>query len=197
MVVLRDLRGGKTSTAPSACLPTEVRAGSREAPMDVEAGHPRKKAKTSSVKASGELAAQPARAVVVSAGRARKSLGRGEVVPSRDVAGKAPREPSIRELCRLQARGEDELYQARAMGDLSPGEPSDLLTARWEGLSRGNRVWANGDSAAGFVRGGLHPDIARDLYTLPSEVLLVRSAKSLLWGTHYAAALMDHVHDAG
>ena len=67
------------------------------------------------------------------------------------------------------------------MGDLPPSEPSDPLTARWEGLSRGNRVWADGDSATGFIRGGLHPDIARDLYTLPSEVLLVRSAKSLLW----------------
>ncbi|XP_065038473.1 uncharacterized protein LOC135673429 isoform X3 [Musa acuminata AAA Group] len=99
--------------------------------------------------------------------------------------------------CRLQARGEDEPYQARAIGDLPQGEPSAPLRARWEGFTRGSRVWADGDSMAGFVRGGLHPDIARDLYTLSSEVLLGRSAKSLLWGTHYAAALMDRIHDAG
>ncbi|THU60647.1 hypothetical protein C4D60_Mb07t15000 [Musa balbisiana] len=39
--------------------------------------------------------------------------------------------------------------------------------------------------------------MAQDLYTLPSEVLLGKSAKSLLWGQHYAMALMDRVRDAG
>ncbi|THU50435.1 hypothetical protein C4D60_Mb06t20200 [Musa balbisiana] len=39
--------------------------------------------------------------------------------------------------------------------------------------------------------------MARDLYSLPSEVLLSRSAKSLLWGNHYVVALMDRVRDAG
>ncbi|THU44451.1 hypothetical protein C4D60_Mb02t07510 [Musa balbisiana] len=32
---------------------------------------------------------------------------------------------------------------------------------------------------------------------MPSETLLSKSAKSLLWGHHYAAALMDRVRDAG
>ncbi|CAL9132754.1 unnamed protein product, partial [Musa acuminata var. zebrina] len=45
--------------------------------------------------------------------------------------------------------------------------------------------------------GGLHPDIARDLYTLPSEALLGKAAKSMLWGHHYATVLMDRVRDAG
>ncbi|XP_064964560.1 uncharacterized protein LOC135673568 [Musa acuminata AAA Group] len=114
--------------------------------------------------------------------------------------GEAPRGPSIRELCHLPTGGEDEPYQMRVMGDLPRGEASDPLVARLEGLSRGSRVWAEGDFAAEFVRGGLHPDIARDLYTLPSEVLLgkfAKSAKSLLWGNHYAVALMDRVCDAG
>ncbi|THU56153.1 hypothetical protein C4D60_Mb11t14250 [Musa balbisiana] len=168
-----------------------------------EAGHPRKKVRVLLNKASGLDAAQPAGAVVVLADRAGGSLGGGEA----STSGEAPRQPSIRELCRLSTGGEDEPYQTRVMGDLPRGEASDPLVARWEGLTRGSRVWADGDSAAGFVRGGLHPDIARDLYTLPSEVLLSRSAKSLLWvsvippvclhGNHYAVALMDHVRDAG
>ncbi|XP_064994331.1 uncharacterized protein LOC135630935 [Musa acuminata AAA Group] len=39
--------------------------------------------------------------------------------------------------------------------------------------------------------------MARDLYVLPSEVLLNKSAQSLTWGLHYATALMDKVRDAG
>uniref|UniRef100_A0A804KAE8 Uncharacterized protein n=1 Tax=Musa acuminata subsp. malaccensis TaxID=214687 RepID=A0A804KAE8_MUSAM len=42
MVVLRALRGGKTLSAPSTRSPAEARASSREAPVDVEAGRPRK-----------------------------------------------------------------------------------------------------------------------------------------------------------
>ncbi|CAL9109214.1 unnamed protein product, partial [Musa textilis] len=41
--------------------------------------------------------------------------------------------------------------------------------------------WAGGDPSASYLRGALHPDMARDLYTLPSEVLIAKSAKSVLW----------------
>ena len=71
---------------------------------------------------------------------------------------------------------EDEPYQVRAMEDLPKGEASDPLVARWGGLSRGDRIWADRDSAALFVRGGLHPNMARELYTMSSEVLLGKSA---------------------
>ncbi|URD95262.1 hypothetical protein MUK42_32075 [Musa troglodytarum] len=49
----------------------------------------------------------------------------------------------------------------------------------------------------------LHPDMARDLYTLPSEALIAKSAKSVLWvstvlrNLHYTTALLDRVHDSG
>ncbi|THU66460.1 hypothetical protein C4D60_Mb05t14370 [Musa balbisiana] len=39
--------------------------------------------------------------------------------------------------------------------------------------------------------------MARDLYTLPSEALLSKSAKSLTLSLHYSTALMDRVRDAG
>ena len=65
------------------------------------------------------------------------------------------------------------------VGEIPTGEASDPLVARWGGLSRGDKVWAGGESFAAFLRGALHPDMARDLYTLPSEALLGKSAKSL------------------
>ncbi|THU69150.1 hypothetical protein C4D60_Mb08t11380 [Musa balbisiana] len=121
----------------------------------------------------------------------------GRAGPSEGATAEAPRQPTIRELCRFPAGGEDEPYLALVVGAIPRGEAADPLVGRWEGLTRGSRVWADGDCAAGFICGGLHPDIARDLYVMASETLLSKSAKSLLWGHHYAATLMDRVCDAG
>ncbi|RZS19968.1 hypothetical protein BHM03_00052430, partial [Ensete ventricosum] len=50
----------------------------------------------------------------------------------------------------------------------------------------------NSSAAEEFERGLLHPQLARELYTLPSEVLLARAAKEMV-----LMALFDRVHDAG
>lgn len=181
MVNLTAVRGRKISSAASSHSPAAARVGSRETPVDVEAGLPRKRARVSSGEVSGEVTVQTAGAITAPAGHAGGSPGRCEAGTSRDAAVEAPRGPSVRDLCRLPTWREDEPYQMRVVGSLPRGEASDPLVARWQGLTRGSRVWAEGDSAVEFVRGGLHPDIARDLYTLPSEVLLGKSAKSLLW----------------
>ncbi|THU63738.1 hypothetical protein C4D60_Mb01t18990 [Musa balbisiana] len=188
-VNLKSVRGGRGSSASSLRPPTEPKSGTVDASVEVEAGRPRKKAKASAVQ-SGETDAGPA-------GKGGRSLDWGEAGASREGAGKALWEPSICDLCRLPTGKKDEPFQARATGELLEGQASDPLVARWGGLSQGDRVWTDGDVAAWFVRGGLHPKIARDLYTLPSEVLLGRSAKLLLWGHHYAVALMDRVRDVG
>ncbi|THU71045.1 hypothetical protein C4D60_Mb08t31390 [Musa balbisiana] len=181
MVNLATVCGGQASSVASPRPSAELRVDSREAPVELEAGQPRKKVKTCVQKKSDASAAQPEGGVIVRVGDRRRDLGWGEASPSREGVAKAPREPSIRDLCRIPAGAQGEPYQARAMGELPEGQPSDPLVARWAGLTRGDRVWADGDLAASFIRGGLHPEVARDLYTLPSEVLLGKSAKSLLW----------------
>ncbi|XP_065001639.1 uncharacterized protein LOC135634875 [Musa acuminata AAA Group] len=196
MVRLGALRGGKTAAA-SGRSPSATRAGTREAPVDVEAGRSRKRAREPS---SGglEVVDAPATGAAVAPAMegAAGSLGEGEAGPSGGAAAEAARPPSVCELLCLPLR-EDEPYLVREVGALPRGMATDPLVARWDGLTRGTRVWAEGDSAGRFIRGGLHPDIARDLYSLPSDVLLSKAAKSLLWGNHYAAALMDRVRDAG
>lgn len=97
------------------------------------------------------------------------------------MAGKAPRERSIYDLCRLLAGAPGEPYQARAVGELPKGKPSNPLAARLGGQIRGDRVWADEESAALFARGGLHPDMAREIFVMPFDVLLGKAAKSLLW----------------
>ncbi|THU64392.1 hypothetical protein C4D60_Mb01t25990 [Musa balbisiana] len=174
--------------------PAEPRVGSRETPVDLAVDRPQKKAKAGIKRKPEASAVRPEEGTTR---RVARDFVQGEAGPSRGAAGKAPREPSIRDLCRLPAGALGEIYLSRAVGGLSKGQPSDPLVARWEGLTRGDRVWADGEVAVAFSRGGLHTNIARELYVLPSDVLLSRSAKSLLWGHHYATVLTDRVRDAG
>ncbi|THU69675.1 hypothetical protein C4D60_Mb08t16880 [Musa balbisiana] len=198
MVNLATVRGGRASSITASRPPAEPGFGMREAPVELEAGRPRKKAKTCASKKSDMQTTQPEGRVTTEAGRGRRrDLGCSEAGPSREVAGKAPREPSIRDLCCLLSGTPGEPYQARVVGELPEGQPSDPLAARWGGLTRGDQVWADRESAALFARGGLHPDLAREIYAMPSDILLGKAAKSLLWGHHYATALMDRARDAG
>ncbi|RWW53389.1 hypothetical protein BHE74_00040147 [Ensete ventricosum] len=48
-----------------------------------------------------------------------------------------------------------------------------------------------------FERGLLHLQLARELYTLPSEVLMARAAKEMVLGQHFQMVLFDRVHDVG
>lgn len=66
------------------------------------------------------------------------------------------------------------------MGGLPEGEASDPLVAWWPGLTLGDRVWMDGTASVTYSRGALIPDIARQLYGSPSEVLIEKAAKSLV-----------------
>ncbi|THU68071.1 hypothetical protein C4D60_Mb08t00030 [Musa balbisiana] len=180
MVVLQALRGGKVSSASSARSSPAAGFGSREAPVDVEVDRPRKRARGAASKEPEIVTVMAAKAASAPTVCSAGSQGEGEAVPSEGIAAEAPRQPTIRELCRLPGGGEDEAYLAQAVGSIPRSEATDPLVGRWESLTQGSRVWADGGCAAEFIRGGLYPDIARDLYTMPLETLLSKSAKSLL-----------------
>ncbi|THU59489.1 hypothetical protein C4D60_Mb07t02660 [Musa balbisiana] len=184
MVVLQALHGGKVSSASSARSSPVAGTGSREAPVVVEADRPRKMAQGPPGKEPEVAAAEVADVASAPTDRSAGGSREGKAGPSEGATAEAPRQPTIRELCSFPSGGGDEPYLARVVGAIPRGEAADLLVGRWEGLTRGSRVWADGECATGFIRGGLHPDIARDLYTMPSETLLT-------------AALMDRVRDAG
>ncbi|THU68223.1 hypothetical protein C4D60_Mb08t01650 [Musa balbisiana] len=197
MVVLQALRGGKVSSASSARSSPAAGTGSQEASVVVEADRPRKRARGPPGKEPEVAAVEVVEVASAPTDRSAGGPREGEAGPSEGATAEAPRQPTIRELCSFPSGGGDEPYLARVVGAIPRGEAADLLVGRWEGLTRGSRVWVDGECVAGFICGGLHPDIARDLYTMPSETLLSKSVKSLLWGHHYAAALMDRVRDAG
>ncbi|RRT44488.1 hypothetical protein B296_00020910 [Ensete ventricosum] len=66
------------------------------------------------------------------------------------------------------------------MSDLGHQDPEKEMKARWKGLKNSMKVWNNSSTVEEFKRGLLHPQLARELYTLPSEVLMARAAKEMV-----------------
>ncbi|RWV86528.1 hypothetical protein GW17_00051574, partial [Ensete ventricosum] len=60
------------------------------------------------------------------------------------------------------------------------------------GLKNSTKAWNNSLATEEFERGLLHPQLGRELYTLPSEVLLARATKEMV-----LMMLFDRVHDVG
>ncbi|RWW35386.1 hypothetical protein BHE74_00059689 [Ensete ventricosum] len=66
------------------------------------------------------------------------------------------------------------------MSDLGHQDPDKEMKARWRGLNNSMKIWNDSSATEEFKRGLLHPQLARELYTLPSEVLLARAAKEMV-----------------
>ncbi|RWW56724.1 hypothetical protein BHE74_00036543 [Ensete ventricosum] len=66
------------------------------------------------------------------------------------------------------------------MSDLGHQDPDKEMKARWRGLKNSTKVWNDSSTAEEFERGLLYPQLARELYTLPLEVLLARATKEMI-----------------
>ncbi|KAJ8506621.1 hypothetical protein OPV22_007507 [Ensete ventricosum] len=104
---------------------------------------------------------------------------------------------SMKDLFRTKVYKGDQGYYALVMSDLGHQDPEKELQARWAGLKNSTKVWHTSSAAEEYERGILHPQLARELYTLPSEVLMARATKELVLSQHLQMALVDRVHDAG
>ncbi|RZS20533.1 hypothetical protein BHM03_00053060 [Ensete ventricosum] len=66
------------------------------------------------------------------------------------------------------------------MFDLGHQDPDKEIKVRWRGLKKSRKVWNDSSAAEEFERGLLHPQLALELYMLPSKVLLARAAKEMV-----------------
>ncbi|THU57199.1 hypothetical protein C4D60_Mb03t00980 [Musa balbisiana] len=149
------------------------------------ASRPAKKLKTAVRKVS-----------VRSVARERDSVGPSRAVPS----GEGPTVVDLSGVAHerdFPRYSEGEEYRATSMTSLPAGVPGAPYAARWPDLKADSRIWADGATAQEFVRGALHPALAKELYGSTSEVLADRATKSLVWGQHYVMALIDRVLDTG
>ncbi|RRT41166.1 hypothetical protein B296_00040935, partial [Ensete ventricosum] len=80
---------------------------------------------------------------------------------------------SMKDLFKTRVHKGDQGYYAQLMSDLGHQDPEKELRARWTKLKNSTKVWNNSSAAEEYERGLLHPQLARELYTLPSEVLMV------------------------
>ncbi|RWW36941.1 hypothetical protein BHE74_00058001, partial [Ensete ventricosum] len=104
---------------------------------------------------------------------------------------------SMKDLFKTKVYKGDQGYYALLMSDLGHQDPEKELQARWAGLKNSTKVWHTSSAAEEYERGILHPQLARELYTLPSEVLMARATKEIVLSQHFQMALVDRVHDAG
>ncbi|RZR99540.1 hypothetical protein BHM03_00029105 [Ensete ventricosum] len=88
---------------------------------------------------------------------------------------------SLRELCEVDNRAGDDRYFTIRMSEMPQVEGEEPLAARWSSLSRSTRVWTKGPLATEYVRGGLYPFLAKQLYECSSKELMDRTAKSAVW----------------
>ncbi|RZS06882.1 hypothetical protein BHM03_00037637 [Ensete ventricosum] len=132
-----------------------------------------------------------------------KSKGKEPAAPSEELetpagskeGGASPahhRPRSMKNLFKTKVHKDDAGYYTLLMSDLGHQDPKKEMKARWKGLKNLTKVWNNSLAADEFERGLLHPQLARELYTLPSEVLMARAAKEMV-----LMLLFDRVHDAG
>ncbi|RRT31192.1 hypothetical protein B296_00054395 [Ensete ventricosum] len=104
---------------------------------------------------------------------------------------------SMKDFFKTKVHKGDAGYYALLMSDLGHQDPEKELKARWKGLKNSTKVWNNSSIAEEFERGLLHPQLAREIYTLPSEVLMARATKEMVLSQYFQMELFDRVHDAG
>ncbi|RWW35570.1 hypothetical protein BHE74_00059484, partial [Ensete ventricosum] len=87
---------------------------------------------------------------------------------------------SMKDLFKIKVQKGDAGYYTLLMSDLRHQDPEKEMKARWNGLKNSTKVWNNSSAAEEFERGLLHPQLAWELYTLPSEVLMAQAAKEMV-----------------
>ncbi|KAJ8501042.1 hypothetical protein OPV22_011594 [Ensete ventricosum] len=120
--------------------------------------------------------------------------------PAGSEGGASPvheRPRSMKDLFKTKVQKGDQGYYALLISDLGHQDPEKELKVRWTWLKNSTKVWNNSSAAEEYGRGFLHPQLARELYTLSSEVLMAQATKEMVLGQHFQMALVDRVHDAG
>ncbi|RWW49662.1 hypothetical protein BHE74_00044143 [Ensete ventricosum] len=100
-----------------------------------------------------------------------------------DEGGASPvhhRLRSMKDLFKTKVHKDDTGYYTLQMFDLGHQDPDKEMKARWRGLKNSTKVWNDSSTAEEFERGLLHPQLVRELYMLPSKVLLARAANEMV-----------------
>ncbi|RZS03894.1 hypothetical protein BHM03_00034133, partial [Ensete ventricosum] len=88
---------------------------------------------------------------------------------------------TLRDLCEVGDRVGKDRYFAAHISKLLPAEAEEQQKVWWLNFTSSTQVWTNELVAAEYVRGALHPTLAKQLYEYSSEELMDQAAKSTVW----------------
>ncbi|RRT73609.1 hypothetical protein B296_00016242 [Ensete ventricosum] len=110
----------------------------------------------------------------------RVAKGKGPVAPAEEMPAPQIKPQSVKELCSAHLGEDDRDYHAIRMSN-QPEHASDApLEIDLTSLTHGTWIWLDGEASAQYTRGMQIPPLATDLYTLSSEVLMDRVAKTMV-----------------
>ncbi|RWW44404.1 hypothetical protein BHE74_00049852 [Ensete ventricosum] len=174
---------GATPSFPASVVPPpsapRVESGStsdvQEIPIDEARGAP----EVSRKRQGGDPVSQRKKGRRKSPSKADKAAAKGK--SSADISEEPPaskrRPKSVRELCSASAKVDGRDYHAIRMCNLPERAP---LETDLKPLPHGMLVWQNGEASATYIRGTLILQLATNLYTLSSEVLMDGAAKAIV-----------------
>ncbi|RZS11719.1 hypothetical protein BHM03_00043063 [Ensete ventricosum] len=85
------------------------------------------------------------------------------------------------ELCEVEDRVGAERYFVAVMTRLKVVEGEDPLMPRWSVIAGSNQFWTEGPLSGEYLRGALHPTLAKQAFECSSEELVNRASKSIVW----------------
>ncbi|RWW69933.1 hypothetical protein BHE74_00022434 [Ensete ventricosum] len=91
---------------------------------------------------------------------------------------------TMRELCEVEDRAGADRYFASIMMRLKCIEGEDLLVPRWSIISGFSPFRTKGALSEEYLRGALHPTLAKQVYECSSEELMNRADKSVVLSQH-------------
>ncbi|RWW48305.1 hypothetical protein BHE74_00045640 [Ensete ventricosum] len=109
---------------------------------------------------------------------ARTSTDKGkEIVELKEVPEQGY---TMRELCEVEDRAGADKYFASIMTWLRCIDSEDPLVPRWLTISGSSQFWTEGPLSGEYLRGALHPILAKQVYKCSSEELMNRVGKSVV-----------------
>ncbi|RZS07106.1 hypothetical protein BHM03_00037883 [Ensete ventricosum] len=86
---------------------------------------------------------------------------------------------TIRDLCEVEDLAGADKYFASIMTQLKTAEGEDPLVPRWSAISGLPQVWTEGPLAGEYLRGALHPVLAKQVTTLLKAELKAKGSKAV------------------
>ncbi|RZS05955.1 hypothetical protein BHM03_00036526 [Ensete ventricosum] len=85
------------------------------------------------------------------------------------------------ELCEVEDHVGAEKYFATVMTWLKVTKGEDPLMQRWSAIAGSSQFWTEGPLSGEYLRGALHPALAKQVYECSSEELMNRASKLAIW----------------